>query len=317
MSKIEAKKLEFTSEPFEIFSTMENIRSIISVRSSEKNQSLILEISPDVPNVVIGDEMRLSQVLINLLSNAVKFTPDGGEIKLSLNCIGKNNGRCEFEAKVQDTGIGITPEQLGRLFNAFVQAESGTAKRFGGTGLGLVISRNIAELMGGGINVESSPGHGSCFTVNFFLEQGTLEMLQETRAEQTVGDNDYTGFSILLAEDVEINREIVLALLQPTNLKIDCAVNGEEALEMFGASPGKYSMIFMDIQMPHMDGYEAVRRIRSLDVPSAKQIPIVAMTANVFREDIERCLEAGMNDHVGKPLNFNEVQDKLKKYLHA
>jgi signal transduction histidine kinase/CheY-like chemotaxis protein len=317
MSKIEAKKLEFTNEPFEIFSTMENIRSIISVRSSEKNQSLILEISPDVPRVVIGDEMRLSQVFINLLSNAVKFTPDGGEIKLSLRCTGKNTGRCEFEAKVRDTGIGITPEQLGRLFNAFVQADSGTSKRFGGTGLGLVISKNIAELMGGGIDVESSLGHGSCFTVNFFLEQGTLEMLRETRAEQTVTDTDYAGFSILLAEDVEINREIVLALLEPTNLKIDCAENGEEALEMFSASPDKYDMIFMDIQMPQMDGYEAVRRIRGLDVPAARQIPIVAMTANVFREDIERCLEAGMNDHVGKPLNFNEVQDKLKKYLHA
>jgi CheY-like chemotaxis protein len=148
--------------------------------------------------------------------------------------------------------------------------------------------------------------------INECLGAGSLLAAKEDRPEET---DVFDGFHLLLAEDVEINREIVLALLEPTAVEIDCAENGVEAVKLYSEAPGKYDMIFMDVQMPEMDGYEATRRIRALDVPGAKKIPIVAMTANVFREDVEKCLKAGMDDHLGKPLDFDEVLDKLRKYL--
>jgi signal transduction histidine kinase/CheY-like chemotaxis protein len=305
MSKIEAKKFELAHEPFALEATVRNIGSIIGVRAEEKNQRFTAEASPDIPEVVVGDEMRLSQILLNLLSNAVKFTPERGEIKLSMKRLGKRGEKDEFEASVSDTGIGIAPEQQARLFNAFVQADSGTARRFGGTGLGLAISKSLAELMDGGITVESVPGEGSRFIVRLSLEVGSPDMLQDART--TVAEYNFEGRVFLLVEDIAINREIVLALLEDTGAKIECAENGQIAVEMFAAAPERYDIIFMDVQMPVMDGYQATKAIRELPVTQAHTVPIIAMTANAFAEDVENCKKAGMNAHVAKPIDLGAL----------
>ena len=316
MSKIEAKKFDMAFEPFFLEAMISNIGSIISVRAAEKKQRFIIDIAPDLPATVIGDEMRFSQILINLLSNAVKFTPEGGEIRLTFKYSGSRNGKEEIEASVRDTGIGITKEQQEKLFNAFVQAESGTAKRFGGTGLGLAISKSLAELMGGGITVESTPGKGSCFTVRVLLQAGACELPAVSGSGTTAGDFDFRGRSLLLVEDVPINREIVLALLEETGVAIDCAENGQIAVDMFRSAPDKYNLIFMDVQMPVMDGYNATAAIRALDVPRAKNIPIIAMTANAFAEDVEKCKKAGMNHHIAKPIEVEAILEILSRYFN-
>jgi CheY-like chemotaxis protein len=250
----------------------------------------------------------------------VKFTPEYGEIGLKAHLADEADGMCTLQIAVSDTGIGISKEQQSQLFVSFRQAESSTSRKFGGTGLGLAISKSIVEMMGGRIWIESEPGKGSIFTFTVRLQRGgaaddrekTSFPENDARPEEPI---DFSGHRVLLAEDVEINREIVLALLEPTGLAIDCAENGEEAVKAFRKAPARYDIIFMDLQMPKMDGFEATRRIRATEAARATEIPIIAMTANVFREDIERCLEAGMNGHVGKPLDMDEVMDKLCEYL--
>jgi CheY-like chemotaxis protein len=294
----------------------------------EKKQVFIINIDKNIPAVLLGDDQRLSQVITNLLSNAVKFTPENGTIDLNARLITKAENLCTIQVEIIDSGIGISKEQLLRLFNTFEQADSGTSRKFGGTGLGLAISKSIVEMMGGRIWVESEPGKGSTFAFTSQMrsveEQSVPAELNQDGAEASPQAEDFSfkGYRILLAEDVDINREIMMTLLEPTGLEMDSAENGAEALRMFSEASGKYDLIFMDVQMPEMDGYEATRRIREFektDPGSSKemggQVPIIAMTANVFREDIEKCLACGMNGHVGKPLNFDEVLRTLKKYL--
>jgi signal transduction histidine kinase/AmiR/NasT family two-component response regulator len=322
MSKIEARKFELAYEPFSLQNMINNVSSIISVRTTEKKQHLTVDIAPDIPQAVIGDEMRLSQILLNLLSNANKFTPEGGEIWLKLRRVGAHGGKEEVEASVRDNGIGITEQQKSRLFNAFVQADSGTAKRFGGTGLGLAITKSLAELMGGSISVESDPGKGSCFKVRVLLDPGSCDLLQSPHVGKTPTDYDFKDQTLLLVEDVPINREIVIALLEETNVKIECAENGKAAVEIFCKDPERYDLIFMDLQMPVMDGYDATAAIREFEaktsetnVSKTSRIPIIAMTANAFAEDVENCLKAGMNGHIAKPIELDALLGIMDKYL--
>jgi signal transduction histidine kinase/DNA-binding response OmpR family regulator len=552
MSKIEANKLELYSGEFDFEKTLQKVAGIINFRVEEKRQTFTVHIDGGIPRVIVGDDQRLSQVIVNLLTNAVKFTPENGLIHLAASLAKEEGGVCTIMVKVVDTGIGISEEQQALLFTSYQQADSSTSHRFGGTGLGLAISKRIVELMGGRIWIESELGQGSTFAftiqaargaslpppkapaasggarregvrmlavddspdiLEYFKEiarglrvgcdtaaggQEARELIErngaydicfvdwkmpgmdgielsrmiklqgagasvvvmisaaelnaiesearnagvdmflskplfpsmieeciseclgvagaadeadaaaesepgdaataatesvpgdaavsgaasaptatrgavpggaaesgaaESEPESATGPDAATGPAgaatpggataaasaesepeataepdataaaksapgaaaggdsppdrsrILLVDDVEVNREIVTALLEPAGAPIDCAENGEEALQAFAQSPEKYGIIFMDVQMPVMDGYEATRRIRALAAPYAKLVPIVAMTANVFREDIERCLESGMNDHVSKPLNLGEVLGILKKYL--
>ncbi|MDR1443458.1 MAG: response regulator [Treponema sp.] len=316
MSKIEANKFELDSTNFSFEKMLKKTAGVINFKVEEKRQHFTLSIAEDIPGCLYGDEQRLSQVITNLLSNAVKFTPDRGNITLEAlleQPDGEGGPEYLVRVRVADTGIGISAEQHARLFSSFTQADSSTSRKYGGTGLGLAISRQIVEMMGGKIWVESEPGKGSVFSFIVPLKKGT-----EAAAEGSAGkpeDHDFTGFRILLAEDVEINREIVLALLEPTGVSVECAENGGMAVRIFNASPGAFDIIFMDIQMPEMDGYEASRTIRASPAPNAKTIPIIAMTANVFKEDVEKCLNAGMNDHVGKPLDFEGLINLLKTYL--
>jgi PAS domain S-box-containing protein len=318
MSKIEARKFTLNDADFTFGEMLRQVMAVNEPRAVEKEQSLKITTDPAIPRHLRGDDQRLALVVTNLLSNAMKFTPEKGSIQLETRLLDRRVGRCTLEFRVIDNGIGISAAQQDELFVSFQQADTSITRRFGGTGLGLAISKEIVTMMGGEIGVQSEPGKGSAF---FFTVQLAYKDAEDAEGDdsstRSSGDKIgcYEGHTILLAEDVEVNREIVSALLEPTRLAIVSAENGAEAVRLFGEDPGRYEMIFMDVQMPEMDGLEATRTIRAMDVPQAQTIPIVAMTANVFREDIERCLAVGMNDHVGKPLDFDEVLGKLDHYL--
>jgi signal transduction histidine kinase/CheY-like chemotaxis protein len=344
MSKIEADKFELSFTEFEFEKMILRIASVFEFRLAEKQQELILDLDPAIPKVICSDEQRLAQVITNLLTNAVKFTPDGGKITIGAKEIARDPGSCTLEISITDTGIGISQEQQAKLFQSFVQVDNSISRKFGGPGLGLAISKKIVEKMNGTIRLQSELGKGSSF---IFTIQADLGEAREASAENPlVGastasaagtdetDIDFSGKRILLAEDVEINREIVVTILEPMGIAIDEAENGHEAFEKFSANPDTYDLIFMDIHMPGMDGYETTRKIRAFEADrdkeqamefpsetpkllseSPKRIPIIAMTANVFKEDVTKCLAAGMNGHVGKPLDFEEVMAVLKKYL--
>ncbi len=451
MSKIEAGKFELVDDEFGLEKLLMNICTVVTVKTDEREQDLLIYTEPGLPSRFIGDSLRLSQILTNILNNATKFTPIKGSISLSISCVEKNSLSSLVQFTIEDNGIGLTEEQIGRLFTPFEQADGGTARQFGGTGLGLAICDKIVKLMGGDIKVESEFGKGSRFIVtvrlknsqqfestqldtsvdlqlvkvlivdesknvcdffiNLFKElkiaisaatstDKAFELLQANagtapysilfidwntaqadgrdfvrKVKATFGNQvivvlvsaakfaeieeeaieagvnrflpkpvfpstvinlvneimgapdlaelqphahtlDLNGKSILLVEDVEINREIVFAYLENTGVRIDVAENGVEAVEKYITAHGKYDLVLMDIHMPIMDGYTATRRIREEEQARGwSKGTIVAMTANAFKEDIERCLSAGMDDHLAKPMDMEEVMYKLEKYL--
>ena len=312
MSKIEAEKMSLADEPFDLHEIIENTINIIGIRAKEKNQDLIVETAENLPRVLVGDDMKLTQILINLLSNAIKFTPPEGAIHLKSELLDTKDGIHRIEFKVIDNGIGVSPEQQGRLFNTFEQAETSTSKNFGGSGLGLALSKSIAELMGGTITLESELGEGSCFTVTLLIKSGDESMLRKPEDEK---EYDFTGKRVLLAEDIEINRQIVVELMEMNNVQVTSASDGQETVDIFLASPDEFDIIFMDIHMPVLDGYEATKIIRSSDAPNAKDIPILAMTANAFAEDVSRCIAVGMNGHVAKPIEIDILLQKMCQLL--
>ena len=453
MSKIEAGKFELEDAPMNIEKMLMNVCNIVIENINKKNQKFSVVLGKDINLNYIADDLRLSQVVTNLLSNAVKFTPEGGKITLNVEEIEQFDNENLVRFSIFDTGIGMTDEQKSRLFNAFEQADGSVSRKYGGTGLGLVISKSIVEKMGGRIWVDTEPGSGSVFSFEVRLKRAphqdtvifdgirpedirlliaeqdedtlkhflsitdsfginadpvsdageTLALLEAREMEghvydivfldymiaetggagflrnlsdrinkntvvvittflewyqieefalanniprhipkplfassildvinEVVGstlkgleiktDNaakvpDLSDVNILLAEDVEINQEIFLALLEKTGIIIDIADNGLIAVSKFKENPDKYDLIIMDIQMPEMDGYEATRAIRGMDILKAASIPIVAMTANAFKEDIEHCLESGMNDHLAKPIDEKAVIEKIVQYV--
>jgi len=317
MSKIEANKLVLSPIVFSFEKLIQRVVTVITFQVEKKEQKLVINIEKNIPEELAGDDQRLAQVITNLISNAVKFSPEGGHITLNA-CLAEedtNTNMCTIQIEVRDTGIGISQEQQELLFRPFQQVDNVVARKFEGTGLGLAISKRIVELMGGKIWVTSEEGKGSSFTFTVKMKRFSGVIMDTSEMKRRNTEGHFKGKCVLLVEDMEINREIVLALLEPTLIEIDCAENGAEAVRLFSRSPEKYNLIFMDVQMPEMDGFEATRRIRAMDYPNAKNIPILAMTANVFREDIKKCIDAGMNDHVGKPLAIDEVLEKLFMYL--
>ena len=315
MSKIESGKFELTKNDFCLNDTIERIMNVVSISLSEKNLNFTQSIDDDIPKLLIGDDQRLAQVLTNLLANAVKFTPHEGHVKLGVKLIDKTSGHCVMQFDVSDTGIGISEEQQKALFTAFQQADTNIARKYGGTGLGLSIAKNIVSMMDGKIWVKSTLGSGSVFSFTCKIELGSGKPKQDTGQVDGMEEVFFHGKTILLAEDIEINYEIVKALLEPLGIDIVWAADGAEAVKMFEQSSGNFDAVLMDVQMPEMDGYEATREMRKLDLPNAKTIPIIAMTANVFKEDVEKCLTSGMNGHVGKPIDVDEVIRALKQYM--
>ena len=320
MSKVEAGKMEISPTDFALERMLTRVNNFIQFRIEQKSQNFSIHIGENVPGAIVADMQRLTQVITNLLANAVKFTPEKGSISLSVTNIDDKPGACTLLFEVADTGIGISKAHQKKLWRLFEQADGSISRRFGGTGLGLAITKNLILAMGGDVGVESTPDKGSRFYFSITVPKGKVNLLLKTRAQTArVGDSDdagiFLGRNILLAEDVAMNREIVEALLNDTGVAMDFADNGLAACEMFAKSPAKYDLILMDIHMPEMDGYRAVTTIRAMNLPKAKDIPIIAMTANVFKEDVAHCLRVGMNEHVGKPLDKDEVIAKLKLFL--
>ena len=313
MSKIESGKFVLAEEPFALRPALQEVVSIAAQQSLEKGVSFLSNHAalPDIG--LLGDRLRLKQILLNLFSNAIKFTPKDGEIQFCADSEHRGED-IVLHFSVRDNGIGMSAEQTSRLFRAFEQADSSIALRYGGTGLGLAISQNLVQRMNGEIEVESAPGQGSTFSFSVTLPLAPLPA--EEAANEEAPALDLAGKRILLAEDIELNRVILAELLSDTGVAIDEATDGIKAVEMFSGSPEfTYDLIFMDIQMPGQDGYEAARQIRALPRADAETVPIVAMTANAYRDDIEKALLSGMNAHLAKPIDLLEVRQTLNRYL--
>lgn len=326
MSKIESGKFELKPQPFDFRSFLDELDSIFSAQSEEKGIHFELTVNGPLYSTLVGDSLRLNQILSNLLSNAVKFTSAGGSVELRVTPIEERNTEIWLRFEVADTGIGIKKENYDKIFEPFEQEHSNITQKFGGTGLGLSIVKSFAEMMGGSIQVDSIYGEGSTFTVEmpFTLTENKKQFFygDATATDDEVSDPsnyDFKGRHILLAEDNEINREIAVELLgNAAGALLHQAKDGSEAVKMFEESdPGYFDLILMDIKMPNMNGYEATEKIRALDRSDAKTVPIFAMTADAYAEDVEHCKRVGMNAHISKPLDisalYKQVGEVFKK----
>jgi signal transduction histidine kinase len=325
MSAIENNKMKISSAPFRIGEIVSDIYSIYEPQCSEKGVALSVEKKFPEREEVLGDSLRVSQILLNLLSNAYKFTPKGGKITLAVRKTSGDKVKSYYRFQVKDTGVGMSEEMKSRLFKPFEQENPDTAKKYGGSGLGLSIVKGLTEMMGGTISVISASGKGTEFTVDLpFIRKtedsaDSAEAVKASEAKLKEKDSfDFQGAHILLAEDNEINREITTELLKMADLSADCASDGKEAVGKFLASPvGYYKAVLLDVQMPVMDGYEACRQIRKLPREDAASIPIFAVTANAFSEDVTKALSAGMNGHISKPIDskilYQTLWDAMQK----
>ncbi|MDL2233127.1 response regulator [Ruminococcaceae bacterium OttesenSCG-928-L11] len=314
ISKIEAGKIELTDETVELSQLAGTVVGIIKPRCDEKNIAFVTDFDEFEPMAFRTDSLRLRQVLINLLGNAVKFTPECGTISFGIKQKAREAGKTLVEFTVRDNGIGIAPEVQEQIFQPFEQAGSGITRQYGGTGLGLAISRRIVEMFGGQLAVESAVGHGSNFYFTIWMQETESDLPQE----QAISDatDQFAGKRALLVDDVDINRMIVMSLLEATGLEIDEAADGLEAVKLFeGSEPGRYDIILMDVKMPNMDGYEASRVIRAMNRPDAASVPIIALTANAFKDDIDTAIANGMNDHLAKPVEQDTLLKMLFRYL--
>ena len=311
LSKIESGKLVLERTAFELRPLLQRCSTLVAERARAKGLALAVE-HPGVPDVLVGDPMRLSQAILNLLSNAVKFTDEGG-VRLQAEPLEAGPQRIKLAFTVHDSGVGVPPDQLPLLFHPFQQADTSTTRRFGGTGLGLAITRRLAQLMGGGVGVDSQVGAGSRFWFTAWFERAHMAPAPAEAMQALATGRDFSGARVLLAEDNVINQEVAVELLRAAGLVVDVASDGAAAVARAQASP--YDLVLMDVQMPLLDGLEATRRIRAL--PRHAATPIVAMTANAFGDDRAACLAAGMNDHIGKPVDPEQLYAAVERWLGA
>ena len=328
MSKIESGKVELRHESFNFRAFLQDFENLYGEQAKSKGISYETILASDLEVQIIGDSLRLNQVLSNLLSNALKFTPAKGMIKLRVSKTGEDQENVYLRFEVIDTGCGIAEENYDKIFESFEQENVDVTYKYGGTGLGLSIVKRFTGLMGGGIHVTSMQGSGSTFTVDLpfgkIKESGKPTRFSDINGRNDLAkdcyavDYDFKGKRILLVEDNELNREIAEELIGVTGASVESAEDGVQAVEMFKESAeGYYDLILMDVQMPHMDGYEATRCIRALGRSDAQKVPIFAMTANAFAEDVQKSREAGMNAHISKPLNIRAVYKQMNRYLQG
>ena len=333
MSRIESGRVTLKTEVFSLPELLETVSTLIRGQCAEKGLSYQCRTEEGIAGSYLGDCAKLRQVLINILSNAVKFTPEGGSVTLTVENTARFDGRSTLRFRVEDTGIGISPDFLPHLFDAFSQEDSSTTSRYGSSGLGLVITKNLVEMMNGTIQAESEKGRGSVFTVTLTLQDAeaspeTAGPLCADSADNFPGPAEaqesekekvsLSGLRILVAEDIAINADILKMVLETREIEAEIAENGRIAVQMFSEHPaGYYSAILMDMRMPEMDGLEATRAIRALpDRPDARTIPIIALTANAFDEDVQRSLQAGLNAHLSKPVQPELLFSALESLLH-
>ena len=311
LSRVEAGRLELVTADFDPRRLVEEVAASVATRAHEKGLGFNVQFQSGLPAVLRGDEGRLRQVLFNLIGNAVKFT-ERGSVSVDVAYRELQGDRVELKASVRDTGIGIAADVLATLFERFKQADSSIVRRYGGSGLGLAISRGLVDLMGGRIDVETEIGRGSMFRVTLALQRGHLTRISVADPHHDVASNMATGLHILVAEDNEVNQLVISAMLAQLGHSCDVACDGLEAVAKLTANT--YDLVLMDIHMPNLDGIAAVRRIRALNTDAAR-IPIIALTANAMVEDREAYIEAGMDDHVFKPVEVKEVARAIERVL--
>lgn len=327
MSKIESGKISLSEEKFHLMNLMQNLQTIIRPSAKAKGQEITFHAKHVEHEYVIGDQMRMQQVFVNILGNSVKYTPSGGRIGMAVTeRSSREYGYGCYEFVFEDNGIGMDEEFVKKIFEPFSRAEDSRVSKIEGTGLGMAIAQNIVHMMNGTIQVESEKNKGSRFTVTLYLKQQDMagenpgeenESGEALTADGRLPQVSFEGRRVLLAEDNELNREIAEELIGETGVELETAENGEEAFRMYAErGAGYYDLIFMDIQMPVMNGYEATKRIRSCGQEDAGMIPIVAMTANAFVEDIMESRQAGMNEHISKPLDPDCLMDCMARWLN-
>ena len=315
-SKIEAGKVIFEKTPFNLRGTIDSIVTMMEPRAVGKNIRLSSFINDKIPKMIIGDPVRLSQILLNLVSNAIKFT-EKGEVNISVSAVDEGDDNIIVEFVIRDTGIGISPEKQEKIFESFEQATSGTARRFGGTGLGLTIVKQLVEMQDGEIFVRSRLNQGSSFHFRLPFLKGKnkihrTEVNKNKDHKPIIHSQSGNGIRALVVEDNPINQMLVVKVLQKQGFETDVAENGKIALDKY--LTGHYDIILMDLQMPEMDGYEATQHIRNLE-SGKKDVPIIAMTAHTIKGELERCLDIGMNDFISKPFNVSELYEKIGAVL--
>ncbi|MGE0084108.1 MAG: ATP-binding protein [Desulfococcaceae bacterium] len=318
-SKIEAGKLELEESVFDLQTLMENLSAMFKIMAEKKHLDFSCFVEPDVPVKLIGDPERLRQILINLIGNAIKFT-EKGQVKIEVCLMGKERDTNTIHFSVSDTGIGIPPERLDRLFKSFSQVDASTTREYGGTGLGLVISKGLVEMMGGSIDVKSRPGKGTVFRFTAVFGSAADESADTFpvkpdsplafTAQPSVMDIRKHRHRILLAEDNEVNRMLAVAILEKNGFQTDAVINGMEAVQAL--KKYTYSLVLMDVNMPEMDGLEATRFIRS---ELKSDVPVIALTAHAMKDDRERCIEAGMNEYLTKPVQPQKLLRIIEKHL--
>ncbi len=319
-SKIEADRMEVERIEFELAAVIRDCSALLREQMRKKQLTFNVVVAPDIPAAVYGDPTRLRQIVLNLLSNALKFTP-AGTVSLRLWSEPQSGDRVRLNFEVEDTGIGMDAAALGRLFKNFSQADSSTTRRYGGTGLGLVISKRLINMMGGEIQVRSELGKGTCFS--FFIEAevcapspaaaSLVALAANLDHDENPKNQPVSGrWSVLLAEDNVINQKVARAMLTGEGCTVDVAENGLRAVEMAAAKT--YDLILLDCQMPEMDGYEAAGAIRELEKQD-RRTPIIAATASAFKEDKARCLSAGMDDYISKPITKASLSAVLERWL--
>ncbi len=315
-SKLEAGRMELESEPFDPRAAVDLVHQMLRFKTEEKGLFFRVSVDDKVPAVLLGDSTRFGQVLINLCGNAIKFTERGGiTVRFARTGETKINNTVPLRLSVTDTGIGIKPEHREKIFEQFAQATAGTTRKFGGTGLGLSISRRIARLMGGDLGLESTYGEGTTFYADMAFAVGKPEDLEPERKTQDSA-RDLGALRILLVEDNAFNVLVAQGTLEMELPKasLDVAEHGQEALDKLHAQA--YDLVLMDIQMPVMDGYEATRRIREHTDRAIRDVPVIAMTANVIKSELDRCLAVGMNACVSKPFEVDDLMSAIRTHVH-
>jgi len=311
-SRINAGKLQLEHTAFNVHELLNECASMFTVSAEQKNLRFVFTLSSGVPTWVCGDPFRLRQVLNNLLGNAIKFTPQG-EVELRVQLRGKKNAQhVVLFVQVRDTGIGLPPQAISQLFQAFQQADVSTTRKYGGSGLGLAISRQLLEMMGGAIDVESTPGRGSTFRFTLPLEVTTAP--PENIASSTASSTDLSHLNVLVVEDQPVNRLVITGMLQRLGIQPLYGENGQEALDVLAQHP-EIDLVLMDCEMPVMDGYEATRQLRRREASEqSAHRPVIALTAHAMPEHRERCLAAGMDDHLAKPLSLADLTLALQRW---
>lgn len=323
MSRLNSGRVRIDEAPFDMRLFADEIERMFASQAADKGLKYSVELE-DCENVfVVGDRMRLSQIVINFISNALKFTESGGTVAVTIREMYRSDGSVSYMLRVRDTGKGMDPRYISKIFKPFEQEDRTIARRYGGTGLGMAITSALVDLMDGEIVVDTEPGRGSTFSAYIPLRLATPEQVEDLKRKdqtlETASDSIGSSFTyqfedkrFLLAEDNEINAMIVIELLARRGAAVDRAENGQAVVERFRSMPaGTYDAILMDIQMPVLNGWEAAERIRALEREDAAAIPIIALSANDYTEDVERSRRAGMNGHVGKPIDLNVLKAQL------